>query len=417
MYVDVAKIFIKGGRGGDGAVSFHREKYVPRGGPDGGDGGDGGDVIFEVDSGMRTLMDFRYKRHYRAQGGQNGRGNNMKGRDGQDLLIKVPPGTLIKNYETGKVLADLMHPKQQKVLARGGGGGRGNARFATPTRQAPRFAQAGEEGQELWVLLELKSIADVGLVGFPNVGKSTILSILTSARPKIADYPFTTITPNLGVVEVDREHSFVLADIPGLIEGAHKGVGLGHGFLRHVERTRMLVHVIDASGIEGRSPLEDYYAINSELCSYSSNLGTLPQIVVANKMDLPGAEENVKLLKEELEHQGVKVLPVSAAYTRGFKELLWEVVKTLEKLPPIESFEDEVEEIEDIAEDESFEITLDGGVYVVSGSIVDRLMASVNLDDYDSLQYFQRMLRRRGIIDALRQKGVRDGDTVRIKDM
>ncbi|MFO7154733.1 MAG: GTPase ObgE [Caldicoprobacter oshimai] len=418
MFVDVAKIFIKGGDGGNGAVSFRREKYVPRGGPDGGDGGDGGDIIFVVDPGMRTLMDFRYKKHYRAESGHNGGPSNMKGRDGEDLIIRVPPGTVIRDFETGKVLADLTHPGQRKVLARGGRGGKGNARFATSTRQTPRFAQPGEKGEERWVVLELKSIADVGLIGFPNVGKSTILSVLTSARPKIANYPFTTLTPNLGVVEVDREHSFILADIPGLIEGAHKGLGLGHDFLRHIERTRMLVHVVDASGIEGRDPVQDFYIINQELHAYSAELAQRPQIVAANKCDLPGAEHNVKRLKEELEPKGIKVFPVSATQNQGFKELVWEILRMLEKLPPVESFEEEVAETYDnTLEQEPFEITRDGDVYVVSGPAVDRLMASVNLDNYDSLQYFQRALRRRGIIDALKEKGIQNGDTVRINDV
>lgn len=418
MFVDIAKIFIKGGDGGNGAVSFRREKYVPRGGPDGGDGGDGGNVIFIVDSGMHTLMDFRYKKHYKAESGYNGGGNNKKGKNGEDLYIRVPPGTVIKDIGTGKVLADLRHHGQTKVLAHGGRGGKGNARFATSTRQAPRFAQPGSKGEERWVLLELKSIADVGLIGFPNVGKSTILSVLTSARPKIANYPFTTLTPNLGVVEVDREHSFVLADIPGLIEGAHKGSGLGHDFLRHIERTRMLIHVVDVSGMEGRDPVEDYNIINKELEAYSSKLIQRPQVVAANKCDIPGWEKNFEKLKEYLEPRGVKILPISAVQKQGFAELLWEIVKMLNELPPEESFEEDEEEIVDsYLYEQPFEITFDGEAYVVSGPAVDRLLASVNLNDDDSFQYFQRALRRRGIIDALREKGIKDGDTVRIKDI
>jgi GTP-binding protein len=367
---------------------------------------------------MRTLMDFRYKKHYRAESGQNGGRNNMKGKNGQDLIVKVPPGTVVKDFETGKVLADLMQHGQKKVLARGGRGGKGNSHFATSTRQTPRFAQAGEKGEERWIVLELKSIADVGLVGFPNVGKSTILSVLTSARPKIANYPFTTLTPNLGVVEVDRKHSFILADIPGLIEGAHKGLGLGHDFLRHVERTRMLVHVVDASGMEGRDPVQDYYAINQELHAYSAKLAQRPQIVAANKCDLPGSEHNIRRLKEQLEPKGIKVFPVSAAQNQGFTEMIWEIVQMLDELPAVEPFEEEAAEIYDSTLDkEPFEITMDGDVYVISGPAVDRLMASVNLDDSDSLQYFQRALRRRGIIDALKKKGIQNGDTVRINDI
>ena len=418
MFVDVAKIFIKGGDGGNGAVSFRREKYIPRGGPDGGDGGDGGNVIFVVDSGMHTLMDFRYRRHYKAESGQNGGNSNRKGRNGKDLYIKVPPGTVIKDIETGRVLADLRYHGQQKVLARGGSGGKGNARFATSTRQAPKFAQPGHKGEERWVFLELKSIADVGLIGFPNVGKSTILSVLTSARPKIANYHFTTLAPNLGVVEVDREHSFILADIPGLIKGAHKGSGLGHDFLRHIERTRLLIHVVDVSGIEGRDPIEDFNIINNELKTYSSKLMQRPQIVVANKCDIPGYEKNLERLKEYLHPKGIKVFPVSAVQKQGFTQLLWEIVEMLKKLPEDQPFEDdEVEIYDNIQQEPPFEITMDGDVYVVSGYFIDRLMDSINLNDDDSFQYFQRALRRRGIIDALREKGIKDGDTVRIKDI
>ncbi|MGI6189055.1 MAG: GTPase ObgE [Caldicoprobacteraceae bacterium] len=418
MFVDVAKIYIKGGDGGQGAVSFRREKYIPRGGPDGGDGGDGGNVVFVVDPGMHTLMDFRYKTRYKAESGFNGGSNNKKGRNGKELHIRVPPGTVIKDAETGRILADMRHHSLTKILARGGRGGKGNARFATSTRQAPRFSQPGEKGEERWVVLELKSIADVGLIGFPNVGKSTILSVLTSARPKIANYHFTTLTPNLGVVEIDREHSFILADIPGLIEGAHKGSGLGHDFLRHIERTRMFVHVVDVSGMEGRDPIEDYNVINKELEAYSSKLMQRPQVVAANKCDIPGWEQNFEKLKEYLEPRGIKVFPISAVQKQGFKELLWEIENMLKELPADESFEDDEEDIYSSAlYEQPFEITLDGDVYVVSGPVVDRLLDSVNLNDNESLQYFQRMLRRRGIIDALREKGIKDGDTVRIRDV
>ncbi|MFU0800913.1 MAG: GTPase ObgE [Xylanivirga thermophila] len=417
MFVDIAKIYIKAGDGGNGAISFRREKYVPKGGPDGGNGGNGGNVIFVVNSSLRTLMDFRYKRHFKAEAGQNGQGKDMTGRNGHDLIIEVPPGTTIRDEKTGDILADLMNDGEKKILVYGGKGGRGNAHFATSIRQTPRFAQNGEKGQELWVILELKMIADVGLIGFPNVGKSTILSILTAARPKIANYHFTTLSPNLGVVEIGEGKSFVLADIPGLIEGAHEGVGLGHDFLRHVERTRMLVHVIDASGIEGRNPIEDYYKINQELEKYSSNLGNKPQIVAANKCDLPGANENIKCLIEELSPSDIKVFPVSAAQNKGFRELLHEVVIMLDKLPPPKKFEvEEVDVYYRKQDNTSFEITFDKEVYVVSGPAIDNILRSVNFDDYESLQYFQRMLRRRGIIDALREKGIKDGDTVRIDE-
>ncbi|HPT77666.1 MAG TPA: GTPase ObgE [Candidatus Atribacteria bacterium] len=418
MFVDVARIYVKAGDGGDGAVSFRREKYIPAGGPDGGDGGDGGDIVFVASEDLHTLMDFRYKKKFVAGNGENGRGNKMFGKRGEDLIIKVPPGTVIRDEDTGLVLADLREPGQRKVIARGGRGGKGNVHFATPTRQAPKFARQGQKGQERKLVLELKSIADVGLVGFPNVGKSTILSILSSARPKIADYHFTTLKPNLGVVRVRNEKSFIMADIPGIIEGAHKGVGLGLEFLRHIERTRLLIHVLDISGSEGRDPVEDFNLINTELKSYSEKLAARPQIIAANKMDVTGAEENLKRVRDALEPAGYKVFPVSAAQARGFEPLLDEVIRMLSELPEPEPIEEEADPdfLADRIAGEPFNITRDEDEFVVSGPAVDKLLGMVNLDDYESLQYFQRMLRRLGIIDALRDAGIRDGDSVRLND-
>ncbi|MFY9176733.1 MAG: GTPase ObgE [Caldicoprobacterales bacterium] len=418
MFVDLVKIYIKAGDGGNGAVSFRREKYIPAGGPDGGDGGDGGNVVFVVNTGKHTLMDFRYRKHFKAQSGEDGRGKNMYGKRGEDLIIEVPPGTIIRDAETDKILADLTKPGERRILAYGGKGGKGNAKFATSTRQAPRFAREGQKGEERWLVLELKSIADVGLIGFPNVGKSTILSVLTESRPKIANYHFTTLTPNLGVVKTRFDKSFVMADIPGIIEGAHQGVGLGIDFLRHIERTMILVHVLDASGVEGRDPVEDFYTINRELETFSKELAQRPQVVAANKMDIPSAEENIRRLKEELEIKGIKVFPVSAATAKGFDELLAELVKMLDELPPLESFEDELDWSDEAFEEEKpFEIEIVDGVYVVSGPAIDRLLGSVNLDDYESMQYFQRALRKQGIIDALRDMGIDDGDTVQMNDL
>jgi GTP-binding protein len=415
MFVDKVKIYIKAGNGGNGSVSFRREKYVPNGGPDGGDGGSGGDIIFLVNPGLHTLMDFRYKKQFKAQHGEDGHGRIQTGKNGEPLVIEVPPGTIVRDEQSGLVIADLTAPGQEKVLARGGQGGKGNIHFATSTRQAPKFAREGGKGQERTVVLELKSIADVGLVGFPNVGKSTILSILSAARPKIADYHFTTLTPNLGVVEVREGQSFIMADIPGIIEGAHEGVGLGYEFLRHIERTRILVHVIDASGSEGRDPLEDFHIINRELKDYSEKLADRPQIVAANKSDLTDAQANVQRLRDSLEPAGYKVFPVSAAQNKGFEPLLDEILRMLKELPEPESFEEETD-VYTLDIEEPYEITVENGEYVVSGPAVDKLLGMVNLDDYESLQYFQRMLRRQGIIDALREKGVQDGDTVRMKD-
>ena len=416
MFVDKVKISIKAGNGGNGAVSFRREKYIPNGGPDGGDGGRGGSVIFKVNPGMHTLMDFRYKRKFHAQSGEDGRGSKQTGRDGDSIIIEVPPGTVVRDEQTELVLADLRSPDESKVLARGGKGGRGNVHFATSTRQTPRFAREGGRGQERTVILELKSIADVGLVGFPNVGKSTILSVLTSARPKIADYHFTTLKPNLGVVEARKGQSFVMADIPGIIEGAHEGIGLGYDFLRHIERTRILVHVIDVSGSEGRKPLNDFHVINGELKEYSEKLAQRPQMIAANKSDIPGSQEYIDELKAALEPLGYRVFPVSAAQNKGFGPLLDEVVRLLDELPELESFEEQEVDVYSLDETEPFEVTKENGEYVLSGPAVDKLLNRVNPDDYESLQYFQRALRKLGMIDALREQGVQDGDTVRMGD-
>ncbi len=418
MFIDKARIYVKAGDGGNGIVSFRREKYVPAGGPDGGDGGKGGDIVFTVDEGLRTLIDFRYKKKYVAESGQNGGPSNRSGRSGEDLIIKVPPGTIVINESTGRVIADLKENGQSVVVARGGRGGKGNQHFATATRQVPDFATKGEPGEEFYVILELKLLADVGLIGYPNVGKSTILSKVSAARPKIADYPFTTLVPNLGVVSVGEGTSFVMADIPGLIEGAHMGVGLGHDFLRHIERTKLLVHVIDASGIEGRNPVEDFRVINEELAKYNAVLAERPQIVAANKTDLPGAEENVKALKEALEPLGYTVFSISAATGKGLKELISHVAEKLAEIPETVLYEPSVEEVVYTAEEEEepYEISKEGDVYVIDGKWIRRLMLSVNIDSHESLQYLHRALKRKGVFDELEKMGINEGDTVRILD-
>ncbi|MBQ3201432.1 MAG: GTPase ObgE [Clostridia bacterium] len=414
QFVDKAKIVIKAGDGGDGCSSFHREKFVMQGGPDGGDGGRGGSVVFYADPNMNTLLDFRFARHYRAERGENGRAKMSSGRNGKDLEIHVPVGTLVRDVETGRIIADMNKPERKRIVLHGGKGGKGNARFATPTRQSPRFAQPGQKTVEHEVELELKTIADVGLVGLPNVGKSTILSVLTSAKPKIANYHFTTLTPNLGVVK-RYERTFVLADIPGLIEGAAEGAGLGHDFLRHVERTRMLVHVVDISGCEGRDPMEDYLGIRSELRQYSDRLAEIPQLVAANKMDLTGAEDNLELFLEELREDGsdVKVFPVSAATAKGFDALLDEVLKTLDTLPQTYEFEEE-----DLAEshryDPGFHIEKDGEVFVLTGGSIEYLLDTTYAEDETSMRRFQQFLIKEGIIDALREAGATEESTVRM---
>ncbi|MDO4568430.1 MAG: GTPase ObgE [Clostridia bacterium] len=414
QFVDKARIYIKAGDGGDGCASFHREKYVQRGGPDGGDGGRGGSVIFVADRNMSTLLDFKYSRHFRAQRGENGRAQLQRGKSGEDMVIHVPIGTLVRDVESGRIMVDMNSPGRERVLLHGGRGGRGNARFATPTHQAPRFAQPGQKTREYEVELELKTIADVGLIGLPNVGKSTILSVLTSARPKIANYHFTTLTPNLGVVK-RYDKTFVLADIPGLIEGAADGAGLGHDFLRHVERTRMLVHVVDISGCEGRDPIEDYYQINRELERYSERLAQLPQIVAANKMDITGAEEYLHFMREEL-GDAVKLFPVSAATTSGFDALLDEIVCVLATVPKSLEYDEE-----DYANDRSmypkgFEVAVEDGVFVVTGGTVDYLLDTTNANDEYSMRRFQKYLINEGIVEALRAAGATDESVVRMGD-
>ncbi|MEF9935266.1 MAG: GTPase ObgE [Clostridium sp.] len=416
MFIDIAKIYIKAGDGGHGSSSFRREKYVPLGGPDGGDGGDGGSVIFEVNEGLRTLLDFKYKRKHIAESGINGESQKMYGRAGKDLIIKVPPGTLIKEEETGKIVADLKEHGDRVVAVRGGRGGKGNAKFATATRQAPNFAQPGLPGEELNVVLELKLLADVGLVGFPNVGKSTMLSMVTGAKPKIANYHFTTLTPNLGVVDIKGIESFVLADIPGLIEGAHEGVGLGIDFLRHVERTRLLLHVVDVSGVEGRDPIDDFEKINDELKLYNEKLSRKPQIVVANKTDIAEDEEGFNKLKEYVEERGMKIFKISAATNTGLRELMLYVGSILNT---IEVEEDFTEEEMYVPEERafSFDVEIDEeGVYVVTGSLVDRLLLQVNIYDSESIKYFHRTLERRGVIAKLKEMGIEDNDLVRMDD-
>jgi GTP-binding protein len=415
MFVDIAKIWIKAGDGGNGAVAFRKEKYVPLGGPEGGDAGKGGDIIFEVDGSMRTLLDFKYKRKYSAERGENGGRSNMFGKDGEDMIVKIPPGTVIRDTESNKIIADAVEEGQRIIAAKGGRGGRGNARFATPTRQATQFAEPGMPGEERNVILELKLIADVGLVGFPNVGKSTILSMVTGAKPKIANYHFTTLTPNLGVVNLPNMKSFVLADIPGLIEGAHEGVGLGIEFLRHVERTRLLIHVIDISGIEGRDPVDDFNKINEELKLYSPKLADKPQIIAANKSDIPGFEENYKKLEAEMDKRGIKIFKISAATNQGMRELMIYASSILDTIP--------VEEIEEeeyyIPEEKHFTYEIsksEDGVFEIEGSFVDRLLQSVNIYDTESLQYFHRVLEKKGIIQQLKDMGINNGDLVRMND-
>ncbi|RGG67017.1 MULTISPECIES: GTPase ObgE [Ruminococcus] len=418
MFVDQAKIYIKAGDGGDGAVSFHREKYVAAGGPDGGDGGKGGDIVFVVDDNISNLIDFRYKRKYVAEKGQNGGGKNCSGRNAPDLVVKVPRGTVVREIKSGRILADLS-TDEPAVIAHGGKGGRGNAHFATSTRQIPKFAKPGFRGDEYEVMLELKLIADVGLVGFPNVGKSTLISVVSAAKPKIANYHFTTLTPVLGVVKIEEGKSFVMADIPGLIEGASEGIGLGHEFLRHVERCRLIVHVIDVSGSEGRDPIEDFKAINHELENFSMELAEAPQIVAANKSDM-ATPEQVERLRNYVEDQGLLFYEISAATTKGTKELMYGVWERLSVLPPVKQFEAQPltqEELDDkLISKKDFRVTVEDGVYFVEADWLLDILRTANMDDYSSLQYFQNVLRTSGIIDKLEEMGIEEGDTVSIFD-
>lgn len=417
MFVDKAKIKIKAGDGGDGAVSFHREKYVAAGGPDGGDGGKGGDVVFQVDDNFSTLIDFRYKRKYVAERGQNGAARNCTGRSAPPLIIKVPRGTVVRDAVSGRIMAD-MSTDEPKILAKGGNGGKGNVHFATSTRQIPKFAKPGYPGEEFEVTLELKLLADVGLVGFPNVGKSTLISVVSAAKPKIANYHFTTLSPVLGVVKVEEEISFVMADIPGLIEGAGDGVGLGHQFLRHVERCRLIVHVVDVSGIEGRNPQEDFEIINAELAKFNEELSQRPQIVAANKSDM-ATEEQIKDFRSYIEEQGIPFFCISAATTHGTNELVQKVAEVLDTLPPIKEYEPDpipqAELDEKAGMGQHFEITFEDGVYYVDAPWIQPIMRTINIDDYSSLQYFQRVLINSGIIAKLEEMGASEGDTVSLE--
>lgn len=417
MFIDTAKIFIKAGNGGNGAVTFHREKFVASGGPDGGDGGKGGNVVFVVDDNLSTLADFRYKRKYVAKNGEDGRGKRCFGRGAEDLIIRVPMGTVIKDAATGRIITD-MSDKEPHIVAKGGRGGWGNCHFATPTRQTPRFAKPGTPGEEMEVLLELKLIADVGLVGFPNVGKSTLVSVVSEAKPEIANYHFTTITPVLGVVRMGEGKSFVMADIPGLIEGAGDGVGLGHKFLRHVERCRLLVHIVDIAGSEGRDPKEDFEIINKELKKFNPELAERPMIVAGNKCDLCD-DETVEDFRQYIEAKGYKFFPIMAAIRYGVDDLLNCILENLSKLPPVAKFEAEPVPMKPVEEfsQTHVDIKVNDGIYFVEGKWLLQLIDSVNFDDYESLQYFQRVLINTGVIDALREAGINEGDTVSMYDL
>lgn len=431
MFVDKAKVYVKGGDGGDGLIAFRREKYVAEGGPAGGDGGRGGNVVFVVDEGLRTLMDFRYQKHFKAPRGEKGKPKSQNGANAQDMQVRVPPGTIVIDDDTEEVLADLIHHGQQFIVARGGRGGRGNIRFATPSNPAPYIAENGEEGEERWIVLELKMMADVGLVGFPSVGKSTLLSVVSAAKPKIGDYPFTTLTPNLGVVTADDYHSFVMADLPGLIEGAHEGVGLGHEFLRHVERTRIILHVIDMSGMEGRDPFEDWLQINHELGQYNAKLLERPQIIVANKMDMPDSEEHLQEFKQKLkqyeqnhEHPVIEdIVPISAMSHQGIQDLIYKTKELLETIPTtplveevVEAEERKVFTLEDEEDARDFTIRRENDVFVVEGAAIEKTLRRTQLTSYDAVLRFARYLRRIGVDKALRERGAEDGQTVRILD-
>lgn len=417
MFIDRAKIYVKGGNGGNGMSSFRREKFVPKGGPSGGDGGRGGDVILVVDANINTLMDFRYKRKFVADNGVNGQTSNMHGRGAEHLYIKVPPGTIVKDELTGEILTDLTDIGQEAVVAKGGRGGRGNARFVTSVHRAPTFAEKGEPGTECNLMLELKLLADVGLVGYPSVGKSSIISRVSAAKPEIAAYHFTTLTPVLGVVSVGEGQNFVLADIPGLIEGAHEGVGLGHDFLRHIERTKVIIHVLDVSGLEGRKPIEDYEKINNELSLYSERLVKRPQIIAANKMDLPESQANYEKVAAYMAKLGREIYPISAATGEGLNQLMQRAMQLLDEYveEPEETTDTKVYEA---APAEEFIIRRDDdGAYVVEGKDIERLVAMINFENDEGVRRFQLIWRRLGIEEALRSKGIQEGDTVRIRDM
>ena len=417
MFIDIAKIELKAGKGGDGAVAFRREKFEPSGGPFGGDGGNGGSIFFVADDSVTTLLDFRYKKHYKAENGQNGRTKKMFGKAGEDLYLKVPVGTLIKDFDTDTVMFDLRENGQEALVCKGGRGGRGNARFATSKRQAPRFAEPGTKGEEKTIKLEMKLIADVGLVGMPNVGKSSLLSIMSKARPKIANYHFTTLEPNLGVVDVGNHNSFVIADIPGLIEGASEGVGLGFDFLKHIERTKVLVHVLDVSGSEGRDPIEDYNIIRKEMLSYNLKIGDKREIIVANKMDIPGAEEGLEKLKKVFSDRLEDIIAISAATTDnidGLKYKIYEAVQEANTNP--QTFDEIYIPVEEEAEPD-YTITKEDGAYIVTGPLIDNLVYRTNFEDHEALRHFQKVLTDKGVFEELKEKGIEENDTVIVGEM
>ncbi len=419
MFADIAKIYIRSGKGGDGHISFRREKYVPNGGPDGGDGGLGGDVIFVVDEGLNTLTDFRHVRKYKAEDGVPGGKKNCRGKDGEDIIIRVPEGTVIKEAVSGKVITDMSGENTRFVMLKGGRGGKGNQHYATPTMQAPKYAQPGQPAQELDLLLELKVIADVGLIGFPNVGKSTFLSRVTNATPKIANYHFTTLNPNLGVVDLDEGNGFVIADIPGLIEGASQGVGLGHEFLRHIERTKVMIHIVDAASTEGRDPVEDINTINHELATYNEEIAKRPQVIAANKMDAVfGDEDPVQRIRDEFEPKGIKVFPISAVSGQGLKELLYYVsgmLKSIDEKPIV--FEQEYFPGAELTMNKvSYTVVFDEDAeeYVVEGSSIEKMLGYTNLDSEKGFSFFQKFLKENGILDELEKAGIEEGNTVRM---
>ncbi|MEK3788882.1 MULTISPECIES: GTPase ObgE [Paenibacillus] len=424
MFVDKAKIYVKGGDGGDGLVAFRREKYVPNGGPAGGDGGKGGHVIFRVDEGLRTLMDFRYQRHFKAPKGEKGRNKSQHGANAEHMIVRIPPGTMILDDDSGEMLADMTRHGQEVIVARGGRGGRGNMRFATPANPAPELAENGEDGQERYITLELKVMADVGLVGFPSVGKSTLLSVVSAATPKIGAYHFTTITPNLGVVEAGDGRSFVMADLPGLIEGASEGVGLGHEFLRHIERTRIIIHVVDMAGSEGRDPYDDWLKINEELRQYNANLESRPQIVAANKMDMPEAAEHLEEFRRQVAEvrPDLEILPISSLTRQGIQELLYRAAELLDQIPD----EPDVEEVAELQErkvykleteeDNSFRIVRENDIFVVESVKIERMMKRMQLTSHEAILKLARTLRHMGVDDELRKRGAKDGTIVRIND-
>lgn len=426
MFLDKAKIYVKGGDGGDGIVSFKRELYVPEGGPAGGDGGKGGDLIFRVDEGLRTLIDFRYQKHFKAPRGERGKTKGMHGAKAEDMIVRVPPGTVVIDDDTQEIIADLTRQGQEVVVARGGRGGRGNMRFATARNPAPHLSENGEEGQERWIVLELKVMADVGLVGFPSVGKSTLLSVVSAAQPKIGAYHFTTITPNLGMVDVGEGRSFVMADLPGLIEGAHEGVGLGHEFLRHVERTRLIVHVIDMAATEERDPYEDFVKINEELRLYNAKLADRPQIVAANKMDMPGADEHLQQFREKLIRDGrddIEIFPISAMARNGVQELLYRAAELLEQIPEAPLIEEVVDlserkiyKFEKEEDDNEFTIRRENDTFIVECIGIERMLKRMNMNSYDGLLRFGQAIRKSGIESALRERGAKDGHMVQIGD-